>query len=63
VSGPTPGQLFSAGAGVLLTGSTPTRRTHVRYRFVEDERYLVICNPVDSINAWMFGVVNVVTQR
>ena len=58
----TPGQLFSAGPGVLLTGSTPTTAgTQVRYRFVEDGRYLVICiNRVHSINDWMFGFVNVV---
>ncbi|HJR61109.1 MAG TPA: hypothetical protein VJ813_16985 [Vicinamibacterales bacterium] len=56
------GQLFSAGAGVLLTGSTPTTTgTQVRYRFAEDGRYLVICiNRVHSINDWMFGFVNVV---
>jgi plastocyanin len=58
----TPGQLFSAGAGVFLTGSTPTTAgTQVRYRFLEDGRYLVICiNRVHSINDWMFGFVNVV---
>jgi hypothetical protein len=41
----------------------PQTSTVMRYRFVEDGRYLVNCNPVDSINAWVFGVVNVVTQR
>jgi plastocyanin len=58
----TPGQLFSAGTGVLLTGSTPTAAgTQVRHRFAEDGRYLVICiNRVHSINDWMFGFVNVV---
>jgi hypothetical protein len=65
----TPGQLFSAGGlpGVLLIGSslasdgTTLRGSQVRYRFVEDGRYLVICiNRVHSINDWMFGFVNVV---
>jgi plastocyanin len=58
----TPGQLLSAGTGVLLTGSTPTTAgTQVRHRFAEDGRYLVICiNRVHSINDWMFGFVNVV---
>jgi hypothetical protein len=65
----TPGQLFSAGGlpGVLLIGSslasdgTTVRGSQVRYRFVEDGRYLIICiNRVHSINDWMFGFVNVV---
>ena len=58
----TAGQLLSAGAGVLLTGSTQTTAgTQVRHRFAEDGRYLVICiNRVHSINDWMFGFVNVV---
>ena len=58
----TPGQLLSAGEGVLLTGSTQTTAgTQVRHRFAEDGRYLVICiNRVHSINDWMFGFVNVV---
>jgi plastocyanin len=57
-----PGQLLSAGTGILLTGSTPTTAgTQVRHRFAEDGRYLVICiNRVHSINDWMFGFVNVV---
>ena len=58
----TPGQLISAGKGMLLTGSTPTTAgTQVRHRFAEDGRYLVICiNRLHSINDWMFGFVNVV---
>ena len=58
---PITGQLFSAGAGALLTGSTPTTAgTQVRYQFAKSGRYLVICiNRVHSINDWMFGFVNV----
>ena len=58
-----PGELFSAGGGVFLTGSTAAGApgTQVRHRFAEDGRYLVICtNRVHSINDWMFGFVNVV---
>jgi hypothetical protein len=51
----------------LLTGSSlasdgaTLRGSQVRYRFVEDGRYLIICiNRVHSINDWMFGFVNVV---
>ena len=56
-----PGQLFAAGAGVFLTGSTPTRvGTEVRYRFEKSGRYLVICmNRSHYINDYMFGFVNV----
>jgi hypothetical protein len=56
-----PGQLFAAGAGVFLTGSTPTRAgTEVRYRFEKSGRYLVICmNRSHYINDYMFGFVNV----
>jgi len=56
-----PGQLFSAGEGVFLTGSTPTRGgTEVRYRFEKSGRYLVICmNRSHYINDYMFGFVNV----
>jgi plastocyanin len=65
----TPGQLLSAGAGtgVALVGSalrddgTRTLGTEVKYRFLEDGRYLVICtNRPHTINDWMFGFVNVV---
>jgi hypothetical protein len=53
--------MFSAGVGVFLTGSTPTRGgTEVRYRFEKSGRYLVICiNRSHYINDWMFGFVNV----
>jgi plastocyanin len=56
-----PGQLFSVGAGVLLTGSTPTTAgSEVRYRFEKSGRYLVICmNRAHYLNDWMFGFVNV----
>jgi hypothetical protein len=49
----------------LLVGSTATTRgAQVRYRFAEDGRYLAICiNRVHAINDWMFGFVNVVTQK
>jgi hypothetical protein len=55
------GQLFSAGAGAFLTGSTTTAAgVEVRYRFPEDGRYLVVCmNRPHTINDWMFGFVNV----
>jgi plastocyanin len=57
-----PGQLWSAGAGMFLLGSTTTTLgTEVRYRFADDGRYLVICmNRAHTINDWMFGFVNVV---
>ena len=58
-----PGELFSAGGGLFLTGSTAAGAagTQVRHRFAEDGRYLVICtNRIHSINDWMFGFVNVV---
>jgi plastocyanin len=58
-----PGEIFSAGGGVFLTGSTPAGAagTQVRHRFAEDGRYLVICtNRIHAINDWMFGFVNVV---
>jgi hypothetical protein len=56
-----PGQLFSAGVGVRLTGSTPTTAgTEVRYRFEKSGRYLVVCiNRAHYLNDWMFGFVNV----
>ena len=61
-----PGLLFSAGGmpGTLLTGSTLTGLgNQVKYRFAEDGRYLVICiNRVHSLNDWMFGFVDVVTE-
>lgn len=58
-----PGEIFSAGDGLFLTGSTAAGAagTQVRHRFAEDGRYLVVCtNRVHSINDWMFGFVNVV---
>jgi hypothetical protein len=56
-----PGQMFSAGEGVFLTGSTATAvGTEVRYRFEKSGRYLVICiNRSHFTNDWMFGFVNV----
>jgi plastocyanin len=61
------GQLWSAGAGMFLIGSsttstgTVTLGTEVRYRFEKTGRYLVICmNRAHTINDWMFGFVNVV---
>jgi plastocyanin len=56
-----PGQLFAVGAGIFLTGSTPTTAgTQVRYRFADDGRFLVVCmNRSHYVNDWMFGFVNV----
>ena len=56
-----PAQLFSAGAGIFLTGYTPTTAgTQVRYRFEKHGRYLVVCmNRSHYINDFMFGFVDV----
>ena len=56
-----PSQLFSAGAGIFLTGAKPTTAgTQVRNRFEKHRRYLVVCmNRSHYINDFMFGFVNV----
>jgi hypothetical protein len=58
-----PGQLFSAGGPVVLTGSSAAGAAGhtARYRFEKTGRYLVICTTRGhSLNDWMFGFVDVV---
>jgi plastocyanin len=58
-----PGQLFSAGGPVVLTGTSAAGAAGhtVRYRFNKTGRYLVICaTRGHSLNDAMFGFVDVV---